>query len=603
MVSLPIKIGERLNLYTPVLNKIKSYAGTEVAARLEPTIKLMQELRDCLSQGGWVLSDMESFEILATASKLYLSMLTSVCNVFVFGKEPQNIDIEFKWADLYTRKWICMSDPLIERSAILYNLGLVYNQMGIFLAHRFGNYDEATNRFFVAAWIFNQLGMETYKYKSGELGVDLTGHNLLICSELMKAQVHYWQHDKLQLKEPNNNSLLAKLAVQISRHYSTAFRYTSVLPAPASPARKESLAILQYNECSFMARAYLWACKDYLAKWSKDGVGIGIALKNASKAMEYLTSFDLSKHPLPLAAMQQYQTLLAECANIGRRIEVENSTKCHEVIPLEASEIDGFVCGLPISIEEELVRLFNGQAILARMSLTEVQTLEEEYKDRARKVIIKAVLITQNVRKIKEKLYKEYNLPSSVYVHTNGQELPQDLWKKIKYCKSSNFMYVMKELKVISSNSMKILKSLKERINKEEEEDKKLKERYKEIKEPTVTPNENIKKQVDTYEEKLMKGISADNNALASIEKNTDIFSLLNLDRAELTKIMPKSNIKKEVCSIANKMNEYLLMIVELENEIEFYGDDLIKCHEAESVVSDMIRIYQGVKDKKKVML
>eukprot|EP00826_Nyctotherus_ovalis_P036486 TRINITY_DN3238_c0_g2_i1.p1 TRINITY_DN3238_c0_g2~~TRINITY_DN3238_c0_g2_i1.p1 ORF type:complete len:560 (+),score=173.41 TRINITY_DN3238_c0_g2_i1:182-1861(+) len=550
MLSLSFKTGERLALFDPLMNKIKSMAGEEVALRLESTIRLMEELRESLRREEQLVEDVENLRQAAGRAKLYLSMWTSVCQDFAFGKEQGCLNLNFIWTDSRTGRVISSDDPLSERFSVFYNLGVTYNQLGISLAAKSANYEEAAKQFLVAAWAFEELGVEVCKYQADELGVDLSRHNLLVCSELMKAQAQYCEHKKVHLAGSTNYALLSKLAMQASRHYSTAHTYAS-LPFISKSVSKDFANILQFNKHSFMSQAYFWKCNEYLAKGRQKGSSIGVALANITKAIECLASLDVVRNLLPPLVIEQCEKLLAEYQSIALKLEKENINVYHEEVPLSANEIDSVVCGRPISIESELNAPFDGQAILARMSPVQAKTLEEEYKNTIGAIIAKAFKLIKKVNTDRKEIFKQFSLPATFYALYRGQELPRNLWEKIKYCKelnsTSSLTDLLKQILVLSKSNAEYLHKFKQQIEQEENEDKMLREQYGDLwkREPSTNTNRSIKTQLGYYETALVQGMKTDAKLKSVIEKCADKLVLLDKNKTELTGMMPVDGSKE----------------------------------------------------------
>lgn len=550
MLSLSFKTGERLALFDPLMDKIKSVAGEEVVLRLEPTIRLMEELRETLRREERTAEDAESLWQAAGKAKLYLSMWTSVCQDFAFGREPGCLNLKFIWTDSRTGRVICSDDPLSERFAVLYNLGVTCNQLGISLATKSANYAEAAKQFLVAAWVFEELGVEVCKYQADELGVDLSRQNLLVCSELMKAQAQYCEHKKVHLAGSASYALLSKLAMQASKHYSTAHVYAS-LPSLSSSVSKDFAAILRFNKLSFMSQAHFWKCNEHLAGNRHKGSGIGPALANVAKAVECLVSVDVPRNPLPPLVAEQCEKLLAEYRSIGAKLEKENNNVYHEEVPLSANEIDSVVCGRPISIEGELNAPFDGQAILARISPVQAKTLEEEYKNTIGAIIAKAFKLIKKVNTDRKEIFKQFSLPATFYALYRGQELPRNLWEKIKYCKelnsTSSLTDLLGQILALSGSNAEYLRKFKQQIEQEENEDTMLREQYKDLwkREPSANTNRSIKTQLGYYEKALMQGLKTDAKLKSVIEKCAGKLVLLDKDKTELTSMMPVDGSKE----------------------------------------------------------
>lgn len=558
MLSLSAKKGESLEVYALFVNRIKTTAGDQVATRLCSTMRQMQEARDNVIQSSCLLEDTKALEYILVESQLYLSMWTSVCHNFTFGKHPASIDVSFVWTDSYTGRQVESCDPLSERVSVLYNMGVIYNELGIKLAVKAGDYRDAIKKFFTAAWIFEELEMEVCRYKADELGIDLSRHNILMCAEMMKAQAQYCAHDEAHLKEPSNYGLLSRLAIQASNYYSSACRYAAMDSISKFTDTKNYTKILHFNKYSFKARAYYWACMECVARWEKQGTGIGTALRNIHKSLECLASLHISTNPLPPLVVAQYKKLLADCKHIEARLVVENSA-LHEPLPPLPNEIEPLVCGRPVSVAKELSCAFDGQAIMTRMSLVQVQELEEEYKKEVGQIVAKAFFTASEIDKFQSKFFAKYNLPSAFYALIKGEDFPQDLWEKIRQCKELNNKIGLKDflefISILSESNGQQLDSLIKRMMEDEANDLAMKEKYGVMwkRDSNTKAAKNIKTQLGHYKEKYNQGKKADEAVSKLIEKKKSRFKLLALDKATLLSRVPKSSGDKETSPVVIK--------------------------------------------------
>eukprot|EP00826_Nyctotherus_ovalis_P066448 TRINITY_DN9818_c0_g3_i1.p1 TRINITY_DN9818_c0_g3~~TRINITY_DN9818_c0_g3_i1.p1 ORF type:complete len:444 (-),score=121.66 TRINITY_DN9818_c0_g3_i1:910-2241(-) len=430
-------------------------------------------------------------------------------------------------------------------------MGVIYNELGIKFAVKTGDYRDAIEKFFTAAWIFEELETEICRYKTDELGIDLSRHNLSMCVEMMKAQAQYCAHDEAHLKEPNNYRLLSRLAIQASDYYSSAYRYAAMDSISKFTIAKNYMKILHFNKYSFRARAYYWACMECVMVWEKQGTGIGTALRNIHESLECLASLHISTNPLPPPIMAQYKKLLAECKHIEAKLIVENSAH-HEPFPSFPNEIDPLVCGRPISIAKELSCAFDGQAIMTRMSLVQAQELEEEYKKEVGQIVGKAFFTASEVDKFQSKFFAKYNLPSAFYALVKGQDFPQDLWEKIRQCKELNNKTDLKDflgsISAFSKSNGQELDRLIARMKEDEEEGLVMKEKRGIVWkcDPNSKASKNIKTQLGHYKEKYNLGKKADDAVSELIAKKKNWFELLKLDRATLLSKTPKSSGEKD---------------------------------------------------------
>ena len=135
-----------------------------------------------------------------------------------------------------------------------------------------------------------------------------------------------------------------------------------------------------------------------------------------------------------------------------------------------------------LSWENELLQAFDGQAILERMVPKPVQELEEEFKSYATAIVKQGFGITETTDSYQTNFLNKYNLPAALHATITEQELPEDLWQKVKMCKEQNANSGLKEnlynVSTFAANSGIKSNSLLETLSKEEEEDKTLRDKY-----------------------------------------------------------------------------------------------------------------------------
>lgn len=533
----------------PLLKTIREDFGPQVADRLEPTLRLMQDYRAGLVQLQACINDPNSLERVATQSKLYLSMWTSICQDFTFGTDKGCIDVKFVWTDSYgkKKKKTPSTNPNSERLAVLYNLGVVYNQMGINLSNPNGSYKDAVGKFMTAAWIFEQIRTELGNYKGKDLEVDLTDQNAHMCAHLMKAQAQQCVYEFLRVSAPDKYGLMAKVAMQAAICYGSAFSYASTHPISDVADKKNFIGVLEFNEYFFTAQANYMACLDYQDKCEKESVGIGKAIAYVRKAMQFMEKYKKNEKSLTPSAVTKSKSLLDEYRAKEEYLNKKNDKIYHERIPENPDEIDPLMYTKVKSIENELVQPFDGQAILARMVPMAVQELLEEYKNKVEAVIKQVHGVVNNTNAFQSKFLAKYNLPSALYGAVRAQELPEDLWQKVKQCKEANNTSGLAEtsgyVSTLAVNNCATLDTLMAKLAQEEQEDKALRDRYGAAWtiEPSEKINRSLKKGLKYYKDKLTLGKVADDKARTVMNDCRERLALLDLDKAELIAKMPQT--------------------------------------------------------------
>ena len=608
MLALPAKQGDKIDIVTPLTKSISTEFGPQVAQRLEPTLKLMEEYRESLLNIQGYLTDTKSLERIAMQSKLYLSMWFSVCQSFAFGDESGSIDLKFTWQDAYTKKKVTSSNPNSERLAILYNLGVIYNQMGNNIAGLTGNYKDAVEKFMIAAWVFDQLRTERSCYKSKELSVDLSDQNIHMCSYITKAEAQYCVNEHLRIANPDKYGLTAKVVIQASLYYGPAYSYASTYPLDKAVHKQNFAGVLLFNEHYYMAQAYYLAGLDYQKKYETESMGIGKAIAYMGKAMEILTRMKSQAKLMPPSVTSKCQSMLDECKSKQDYYIEKNNKIYHERVPATPEEIDPLLYSKPKSIENELVQPFDGQAIFARMVPKAVQELEEEFKNQAGAIVKQGFSIITSTDTYQTKFLEKHNLPVVLHITASEEELPEDLWQKAKMCKEKDNESGLKELlyyvSSLSVHNGSILDTVLAKLDQEEQQDKVLRAKYGPAwtRPPSEAINYKIKNQLLYYKDKYNKGKVVDAKLMAMTDKCKERFTILELDKAGIIDKVPKGKSSgKEMSPTALKLTELMKTLGELKGEADKYNEEMINCIASESVTNEMMKIYLKSKEKEKV--
>ena len=85
MLTLGIKPGEKINLYTPLKKAVEEACGLQIASQIDAPLKNFQQTRDDLLQVSSFRNDSTALEKLASAAKMYLSMWSCISQSFSFG--------------------------------------------------------------------------------------------------------------------------------------------------------------------------------------------------------------------------------------------------------------------------------------------------------------------------------------------------------------------------------------------------------------------------------------------------------------------------------------------------------------------------------------
>jgi hypothetical protein len=408
-------------------------------------------------------------------------------------------------------------------------------------------FKEAADSFLKAAWIFEKIKLETGNLKTPDFGIDFSEQNLLMCTYIMKAQAQYCAFEKVKRKKPDGYQLLSKLAMQASVLYGKAYSIASTPPVCKSADPKNFIAILQFNEYTFIAQAYNWMSL-YWEKFAEDkGEGMGNALVNIRKACEYLSILRNMEKQLSPAVMTIYKDLITHYCDKRNYLEGQNNKIYHETVPAKPEEIECQSFGSPISIETELSKPFEGQEVFAKLVPPAVMILEEEYKTEI------ASIMSLGYQKVQECDHKEreflasHNLPSCLHAVSGEQVLPEDLWEKVKLCKEKGGVKSLEQMingvNGLSENNSGLIEMLRKQLKEEEEEDASMRTNYGPAwnRPPSANLTPQMKKQLEYYNEKLNQGKKTDVATQEKLNIKKEYLNMLESDKQALSAGIPKS--------------------------------------------------------------
>jgi programmed cell death 6-interacting protein len=561
MLSLSTKQGEKLDLYKPLISTIEATNGPQVANQLEPVLKRLQQYRDNIIQVAGYRNDNVALEKLANESKEYISIWNNISQSFTFGKAKESINIRFTWYDSYSREKKVTTNAATERLAILYNLAIIYSQIGANLAGLPDDHlKDAANNFLKAAWILEKIKVESGGLRSPDFGLDLGEQNLHMCSYIMRAEAQRCAHQKLKITRPDKYGLLAKLAIQASAYYGNAYSYASTPPLCKSLDKKRFTGILQFNETSFIAQAYYWDALEKQKISTETGEGMGKAVASIQKANKYLDGMKKHEKSLSPAILGQYKELCEQLQDKKNQIESQNSKIYHENVPASATEIDCMPFGQPISIEPELNKSYEGQETLQRMVPPAVRELEDEYKKEVGLIMNQIFEIAKKNNDAHAQLLTKHGLPAALHAVSGEQSLPEDLWQRIKQCKErggiNGLIQTLNNVGAIADSNNNAIQKLFAQLKQEEEEDKAMRTKYGSAwsRLPSNVLNQTMVTQANYYKQKFDQGQIADQKVRDSMNQRKPLLDMLDLDKEALIARIPKSaNAKGQLPPAASK--------------------------------------------------
>ncbi len=398
----------------------------------------------------------------------------------------------------------------------------------------------------IAAGLFDKLKIEASGLKTPDYGLDLTEQNLHMCSHIMKAQAQYCAHERVKRTAATKFTMLAKLAMQAAAYYGTAYSYATTPPVCTAADPKNFVAILHFNEISFMAQAHYWVAMNCQKECDESAVGIGKAIAYIRKANDYLATLKQSEKTLSPAVLTLYRELVKHYADKRDYLDDQNRKIYHETVPARVDEIEMLPFGQPIVMDSELAKAFEGQEIFARLVPSGVRLLEEEYKAEVTTVMNQTFATIKQIDSVQDQFLSKHGLPACLHAVTTDQSIPEDLWQKIKQCKEKGGLnglnQVMMGVSTMAENNADTLSKLAQQLQQEEEEDQAMRTKYGSAwnRLPSTNLNPATKNQVEYYKQKYQQGKQTDDKLRSDFEGKKPQLALIDLDRADLVAKMPK---------------------------------------------------------------
>ena len=287
----------------------------------------------------------------------------------------------------------------------------------------------------------------------------------------------------------------------------------------------------------YLGYAYYWNGVTYQNKCKETTEGSGKVVANFRKANELLDSLKKMEKSVPSELVNEYKDLDKDAKERLKRAEDQNNKLYHDSIP---NNIDGPIpmpFGIPISIENDLKRPYDGQDIIARMVPPGVRMLEDEYKNEVGGIMGRTFEIGKEADLAQTTFLSKHNLPSALHAVSGEQNIPEDLWEKIRQCKEkggiAGLMKTLESVNTLADNNKSTIDTLIQQMKQEEDDDQSMRTKYGTLwtRSPSNVEGKAIYDQLNYYKEKHAQGITADNKVKEMIESNKSLLELLELEK------------------------------------------------------------------------
>ena len=557
MISLPVKIPEKIELLNGILSSIQKEISPVITNKMKPAFENLQSLRHKFEDIKKISKDPTKLSELETDIKEYIKIWTCVSESFIFGSEPECINLKFAWKNSYNKDTSATYNPKSENIAMMYNLAVIYNMEAIEIMSS-PELDKKVAKDYLrkSIWLFEKAKNSVIDLKPSDCTKDLNPDNLEMCINIMKGQCHIYVYTTLYEKNPDKTLLMSRVNMQGYKYYEAARKIAEKGPISKLSNHKEIMDILKFNELFFMGTAYYYFAKEQM-RIAKDKLeGMGDAEASINKAFNCFATIKKNEKIIPSYLKNIYKQISMECAKEKSVIEDENKRYFHEIRPNEPRSIECKECANPLSIENEFFESFEEKKYIERCVPSVVRMLENDYKKTFGKILNKLTSETNKTAKLKKQIMEKYNLPEAVQT-ISGEE---DIWNIVEKCiekgNSSSFLEKISELENQSKSIQESINELSKALKVEIEEDENLRKKYgnKWTRPSSNELNKDKIIQLDYIQKQLNDGINIDRRLQEEIHADKEQFDLLKLSKKELLSKIPPPDEDSKFLSPYAKM-------------------------------------------------
>ena len=379
-----------------------------------------------------------------------------------------------------------------------------------------------------------------------------------MCTNLIRGQAQYCAFEKVRNFNPSKFNLLSQLAMQASVFYQKAYELAIKPEMDKAKSLRNHVSILHYTGCNFLSQANYWMAQQYARRVKEGHAGIGMAITYMKKAYTSITQVEELK--LPESVVSQYKSLVAHYLERINYLEQKNNAIFHETVPEEVDNLECLQYSHPFNLDDDLNRPFEGKEIISRLVPSEVHKLANEYKFFIEGIISEAQQSITISDRALESFKKKHDLPACLYAAFGEQKLPEDLLAKIQECKMKgglrSIRFALVELNNVSESIEMKINNLFTQLQYEAEEDETFRKLYGPL--CTQARSEELTKgmliKLNNYRDNLRQAKMVDSSVAYTLEKENEYFELIESDKSELIKRIPKSSyVEKHLSPVASQ--------------------------------------------------
>jgi programmed cell death 6-interacting protein len=457
------------------------------------------------------------------------------------------VGLKFTWTDSLSRKKDTDASFVIEKAAVLFNIGAVYSRLGAITNMQTAEGPRvALSHFQNAAGCFEKVRELAREIKT-RTTTDMTPEFLTMAVNVLLAQGYVCMYDKIDKASPSKVNI-AKIAKAIAKLYGQAQSIASCAPLTGNLSR-EYVDALVFHELSYRAACLYWQSfvDDELAKTTGQHYGRKVGrLRHAKGLLERALSIrglrgEILERGRSLAA--SVAQALTEAERINLSVYIDRVPQIHE-IP-EPDDINMVVAKFPPPID--LASPIEGSRCLDRLVPPAVVALSNQYKE-----VLQALVNGESnkLASMNRDVFDGFNsmaLPHKLHALGGESGVPEGLWAKIKEAQvRGGFNYLdqmVKSLLNMSENCGKTLAEVEAQLQDEENQDSQMRQNYpgKWQRAHSSALNSGLRQEISKYGMKVGEAQSVDQVTIEMFMSNEAQLRLLGKSKTELDEMLPSS--------------------------------------------------------------
>ncbi|CAI2387221.1 unnamed protein product [Moneuplotes crassus] len=570
MLPIQYRKTEDISLF----DAVESYAVRNFGPREFESIKSqIQDLQDYRTE----IADMDSLDDVLLMEKYEKILLDYYIGMrflekkFTFGSKEDTVKLAFPWKDSQTNEKIKGKGSLqLELNSILYNLGAVMNNIGVYTPLEGDAIRDVSQKFQEAAWLFDHIRKNLDGLKPSERSHDFTVENLMFNSTIQLAQSQYCFFKKAE-SASMNPGVCAKIAYQLKTFFEEAANYCK----PSKVLKKGGfLSNTEFYITYYEAIAHYFKGREIKDGAEDNGGGMGKAEGHLKFALALINKASTNNPRTESALKDRKKNIKKEyedAKEINKNVYYEGCASLDELDKIESKNYT-----LHRSIQVKLDSEFPGGENFEVFLPMGVRKLEAEFHQEANQIINQNVETLLKLSADEDNFLTSFGLPQAIYSISNKQEIPDDLWNRVsEFQQKGNFAYLQSLLsgvKLNRENCLNLVQKCQKSLMDEEQEDAALKATYGKSwnRLPSTSLNSEMKSRIESYNANLQKAMETDATVESNVEAIKPKMQYLQLSRNELTQQMPESksaNTSSSPC-IAN-LEEAIEQLNNLKRERE----------------------------------